>query len=424
VGHVQREVPPEILRLDRGSVQVDFETAVPHVADIGVVARIAHRRSHREPEQHVRSLAVKILDGTAQAAAEEFEVHTGVDIGVGFPGNQFVTFLREYDGHVLARRFDRIVVHIEVVRDIVVTLRTDRSLEFEHIHPIGSEPRFAVDQPRGARRPEITPAVVGVETRRCVAAVRSVQDDAVVVFVLDTAEITFVVVFRRIGGGILRIHDCTVELVVVDREHVLLGAAERIALQIVEFMADHRAEAVLRAERVVVVEHLLRIDLVGTLVPDDDAAGTGELAVEGIRHRIGTGFVEVRTYIDRRSQVAVQLDVGESRTRESVAVGEGAVQADGLQGIGVGQERTVQSGIHAVAVVVHFIPVVVPHDIAVAVAHVDGVDRGDLVRNGEHVGRTSGARLVLQRLALVVRIAGVGPDFQPFLGLVVGAQTG
>ena len=137
-----------------------------------------------------------------------------------------------------------------------------------------------------------------------------------------------------------------------------------------------------------------------------------------------TDFVEVRTYIDRRSQVAVQLDVGESRTRESVAVGEGAVQADGLQGIGVGQERTVQSGIHAVAVVVHFIPVVVPHDIAVAVAHVDGVDRGDLVRNGEHVGRTSGARLVLQRLALVVRIAGVGPDFQPFLGLVVGAQTG
>ena len=425
VRHVQGQIPAEVFRLNGGSVKRDLETAVAHVTHVVVVARVARRRSHGEEEEHVGGLAVEVLDRTAQAAAEQLEVRTDVDVRVGLPRDLLVALRGENDRHLAAGVLDVVVVHVEEVADVVVTLRTDRGLELQHVHPIDIEPRLVVDEPCGAGRPEVAPAVVGVEARRGIATVRTVEDDPVVKLILDAAEITLVVVLGRIGCRPLRIDDRAVELEVADREHLLLRTAQHVVLLVVELVSDHGAQAVLAGEGVAVVEQLLGVDLERALrLHRHTAARIGKLAVVGVVHRVETHVIEVRTDVESGGQIAEELHVGKGRPGERIAVAEVLVELHALQGVEVGHERTRQTGIHAVAVVVHLQPVLVIHDVAVAVTDVDRIDRSGVVGKGEDIGRSGRSGLVAEVVALIVRVAGIRPDLQPLLGLIVGTQTG
>ena len=86
VRHVEIDVPLDMLPPDRRKVQLDFDAAVAHVAHVGVVGRIAQRRSYRERQQHVGRLAEEIFDASGNRTAQEAELHTGVEVGVGLPG--------------------------------------------------------------------------------------------------------------------------------------------------------------------------------------------------------------------------------------------------------------------------------------------------------------------------------------------------
>ena len=66
MGHVEREVPYEVFGPDQVGVQLDFDTAVDHVADVGEDGRIAGFQRGSEFEQHVGGLAVEEVDAARQ----------------------------------------------------------------------------------------------------------------------------------------------------------------------------------------------------------------------------------------------------------------------------------------------------------------------------------------------------------------------
>ena len=249
-----------MLAVDGHKIEFDLNAAVAHVVDVGIIGRIAQRGRRGERQQHVGRAAKEILDAAGDRTPVKAEFQTGIEVGVGLPGDILEAFVSEDRRNLAVRVLDRIGVRITEIADVVVTLRTDRSLELEVVEPFvrpGHEV-LARDDPRAAHRPEVTPAMFGVETRRSVAAERRREEILVGVIVHHAREVAFVVVLQTRGPGVLHVDDGAGQFVVLAREHVALGCAEQVKGLVVVLVADHGVHVVV-ADLLRIVENLLRV---------------------------------------------------------------------------------------------------------------------------------------------------------------------
>ena len=266
--------------------------------------------------------------------------------------------------------------------------------------------------------------MVGVEARRCVAAVRTAHEVAARIVVLGAHEVTLRVVVVDVGVGARAVNDGSAELLVVIGEEFRLGAAQVVIFFLIVLVTDHQPHVVL-AEGLVVVQNLLKVvgDVAGVVLRNRTAR-LGELTVILVVEIGRAGFVDVGAAVYRQLQPLVKRDVHEAAARKGVALGLFLVEPAGLQSVGAGQQRTGQTRIALVAVVVHLIAVVVHHDAARTVADVYRVDRGHLCREREDVGRRGSRSFVRVAVAVAeVRIRHVAAHLQPLLGLIIGLQT-
>ena len=423
---VDVDVPLHVFAADRGEVQVDLDTFVGHVADVGIVGRVTQRRCRGECHQHVGRLAVEVLDATRYAVLEYAEFDTGVEVGIGLPGDVGITFLQECHGHLSIRRGEPVGIHITVVTDFVITLRTDRCLDLQHVEPAvrpGHEILLGYD-PCGTYRPEVAPAVRGMEARRGIAAVRSREEIFTVVIVLRAAEIAFIIIGDDIRGCALLVDYRTGQFVVVGREHVARAAVKQVLPALVVFMAEHYIDIVL-ADDFGVVEDLLKVVReITRMVFAYDTVLVGELSEIGVLYGRPAGLVERNTYIESEFEILQEQYVEESRAVEGIAFRTVGVQAGIRQTVRVRQQGTGQTGVHSVSVVVHRDAGVVLHDISLPVTDVEGIDGGYGRGEGEEVGRRVSLPVRAQRIVGEVGVTSVGTDLQPFFGLVIGFQTG
>ena len=172
VSQVKVDVPLQVAMLDDSTVQFQFHTQVAHVADVGIIIGIAIRRRQGEGEQHVAGLAGEEIYATVQTGAKQFKFHTGVEVGVRLPRNVLVTHYVGHGSRIAVGVYDAERVDIAVVTDSVITLRTIGSLDFQQVNPLYIEEGFLGNNPGGTGRPEVTPAIVRMETAGSVAAVR------------------------------------------------------------------------------------------------------------------------------------------------------------------------------------------------------------------------------------------------------------
>ena len=430
VGHVEVQIPLHVLRADYRTVQGQLDTCVVYVADVVVVVRITHRQRHGQTEEHVRSLAVEVLDRTAQAALPEAEVNTGVDVGVGLPRNVGITLRIERTGNLTTCRLNLPQVGVAVLTDTVVTLLTYRSLDFQHVDPGSIEPVLLVDKPCGAQRVEVTPTVVGMEARRCIATIRTADEVLVVVVVLDTTEISFgvVAVFIR---GIRTLNDCTSQLEQLVREHVRRRGVEHRALALVVLVTNHDVDGVLVVESLVVAENLLHVEREEAVVLL--AQNTVHVLVTAV---VGVGEVGIAGLVEVDTDVELELKVLEESGLCKCSTGEGVaddlaldVELLGGNGVRTGHHGTLQAGDTVLSlartVIVAQVAVLVAQDVAVLVTNVERVDRAHLGYHTEEVRyrvRAIGG-LLEYALRVVVGVAGVGTHLEPLLYLVVGLQS-
>ena len=116
-------------------MEVEFETGVAHVTEVGPVAAVADGRRSADLEQHIGGLAVEVVEATGETIVEQLELKAGIEVGVGFPGDVLGTLLAPLECDLIVVVHDVVGVGIQVVTDVVVTLRTDGDLVLEGVHP-------------------------------------------------------------------------------------------------------------------------------------------------------------------------------------------------------------------------------------------------------------------------------------------------
>ena len=179
------------------------------------------------------------------------------------------------------------------------------------------------------------------------------------------------------------------------------------------------------ADVVGIRNQLLQVVVIGALVVFAHLTACAfPLAVVGIQHRGRTGFVQVERTVDGNLQTFDGRDVNESVGRQGVAFGVAGVQLVVHDGVGIADERTGQAGILAATIVHHVEAIGILHDAAVCVAHIEGIDGGNLRGECPYVTRRRTATVVGQRVVVEAGVRHVAAYLHPRLHLVVGLQAG
>ena len=266
--------------------------------------------------------------------------------------------------------------------------------------------------------------MIGVELRRCVATIRTVNEDTAIVVVLQTTEVTLGVVHRAARRRRTRILDNTVQLIVVNVEQVGLVSAQRVTLIIIVLVADHYIDVVILAESSIIGNQLLSIQVERTTVRlRQSTTGSCELTVVGVRHIGATRLVQTNTNVETSLQALDDGSLYVCSTIECVTLGVALVQQNLRQSVTLRQVRTRQTCVHTITVVVHSDTVSIDHLRAVGVTQIYGIDRSDVRSKCEHVTGRTRRTLVRQLVPLVVRVRCVSTDRQPLLSLIISAQT-
>lgn len=147
---------------------------------------------------------------TVDAVVEQAELQTDVEVGRRLPCDLVITNLGKRRKHLLITFTQAVAVEELEVRDTVVTLLSDRSLEFEVVDPCGVqvlEELLLGDDPSAADAPEVTPAVVLGEAGGSVTTVAGLCEVALVVVIEHIAEVTLHIVVRSVGGAVVPVRE-------------------------------------------------------------------------------------------------------------------------------------------------------------------------------------------------------------------------
>ena len=260
------------------------------------------------------------------------------------------------------------------------------------------------------------------ETGGSVAAVGSGQIVAAVVVVHQAGEVTLHVIGGRLAGRI-RIHfqDLSQLGGVVDTE-VLAGHSHVFVLVVVVLMTEQRTDFV-QAERLVVIQELLRVVGVGPggTLGQVAVVGTGGVVVHEGAVGIGVpAVVVIGTAVDREYQAVHQLEIGEAAHGKGVAVGTGRSVLVAEDRVAAGAARPVEP-IGLGEVIPRLAPAV-DEDVAVAVTQPHRIHRR-LRLDG--LPDESGVQGTFRSIViLILRIVEITAHLEPGLGLVVGGEAG
>ena len=239
-GTHHRDVPAPVARRDDVGAQRDVETAVDDAAHIGVIAREAERNSHRVLQQQVGGLAVIPLDG-ARKAVEQAEFDADVQVAVLLPRHVPVLDRVDHRTRLVGVRIVHVVERLPGVvgAEVVVALHAVAGFERDVVDPAHVAQEFLLrDTPRSPHRPEGSPAVLLLETRRGVHAEARREIVTVGEVVVDAAQIGVdrIVVGRRIGLGERRTH---AQIVIVGEGEARALGDDIAHVVVVELVARH-----------------------------------------------------------------------------------------------------------------------------------------------------------------------------------------
>ena len=143
VRHIEIQIPREILIAQQPGGQLDLDTGVAHRTHVDRLPRVTQRRRYGFVVEHVRGLAREILDATAQAVVPKAELDTHVERVRGLPRNVLITLVVERQREIAVDTAYRILILVGIVvavtagiEQVVVTLDTIRSLQFQHVEPL------------------------------------------------------------------------------------------------------------------------------------------------------------------------------------------------------------------------------------------------------------------------------------------------
>ena len=419
---VEVPVPEEVAGIDDRTVEGEFETAVADGAHVhgDTTGRVTGGKRNVLVVEQVLGVAVEVLDGTVQAALEEFEIDTGVEGLGGLPGQLLVTLVGKGEGVVRTVIGVDVLVGVRIGAEAVVTKHTVAGLELEHAHPRGVEPALLADEPGCTEGTEVTPAVTGREAGRCIAAERGGQEDRAVVVVLRTGEEAFGHVGAGAGAhglvGTVGVVDFTYERV----EEVVVGTVNALGLAVVLLVTGEDVEMMDVGDVELVLGQVLLVDGEHTAVTHGSGTvnSAGVRAVEVVVAGVVVGDADVGVEGEAldRSQDEAPL------AHEHVGIGLLGVVVEIADGV-AHDGRTREVRVVGVVDLAALLSIEVRETLLIDLADIQRIDRTDVVGDVEGVaGGTpaTGGHVVGVRIG----VADIGGEADPVLDLILGVQTG
>ena len=157
--NIEVDIPFEILIADQSSLQNQLNTGITHITQVNEITGVTNRRRCIQRKQHITGFPIEIIQATAQASAEKIKFCTYIPVCIGFPSNITGTFLTPLVSSLIIIIYHFVRIGIQIITDIVITLRTDRSLQLQRVHPRCVKESFFRNKPGTTDRPEVTPTV-------------------------------------------------------------------------------------------------------------------------------------------------------------------------------------------------------------------------------------------------------------------------
>ena len=129
--NIEVDIPFEILIADQSSLQNQLNTGITHITQVNEITGVTNRRRCIQRKQHITGFPIEIIQATAQASAEKIKFCTYIPVCIGFPSNITGTFLTPLVSSLIIIIYHFVRIGIQIITDIVVTLRTDRSLQLQ-----------------------------------------------------------------------------------------------------------------------------------------------------------------------------------------------------------------------------------------------------------------------------------------------------
>ena len=259
--------------------------------------------------------------------------------------------------------------------------------------------------------------MVGMETRGSVTTIRCLGKILAIIVVQQTREITLGIIVGGIAGSGDYLDGSIEFLRTEEREHILLLTRDIVVLVLIVLMTQHGCQGVL-AYLLAVVDDLLEVDRIGLVSRLGDVTariGDGSVSVERLDGlRLFPLIIGNRT-IERYLQALDRRNINITIEREHIGEGMIGVQLIRLQEVThrIQGARTLSTTILTRTIVIH-LAILIHHDVAIAITHIDRIDRGKA--SGEAEDRLA----TLGHIVLVgMRKVDIGTHLEPVLGLVI-----
>ena len=243
---------------------------------------------------------------------------------------------------------------------------------------------FFRNHPCCTSRPEVTPTVIGMETRRCIAAVRTRQEIFFVEIVLNTAKVTFGIIIGRIRSCTF-IGYGTNQLGVGRVEHIRFRTHQIVIFMTVRFMSQHHGDIVMAEHPLPVQNLLVVVRHVTQVIFIRNTVFGSILAIIRVGNNCLTGFVHIDTPIESKLEISQETHFKESVGTHGITFTLISIQQQIGSSIRITQYRTYGTCILAVTIVITHDAVSIGHDISVTVTHIHRINRGNLCSNGKNI---------------------------------------
>ena len=235
-----------ILVLEYVVVQFNFNTWVRNLTDV------LSNRSHtcrtwlRFREQQVLRVLTEVFDRTCQLV-EQTEFNTEVSRNLSFPLQVRVSDIEEVStcfATIVVTQTVQCLIWI-VRRQLVITCFTVRSTDLQVVQPFYILHEFFFSHtPASTEWPEVTPTVILVETWRTVTTVRHRSVVLISIVVVQTSEVTFLLVFvciRRYRRDVYEV----IEFIDTTDNFSVLHRVQVFVLVTIAFVTNHCVNSVL-----------------------------------------------------------------------------------------------------------------------------------------------------------------------------------
>ena len=155
----------------------------------------------------------------------------------------------------------------------------------------------------------------------------------------------------------------------------------------------------------------------------DDTVIRSILTIESVSQTCRTLLSKRSTCIESESEVLQEVYVNKCVSIQCVTIVSILIEEVITQCIRLTEDRTLQTSVLLITIVVHCVTIVILHNLLVRITNIERIDRSDSSGSSKDISSRSRIARILCEVTLIVGVSSVSTYAQPLLCLILSLQT-